>query len=299
MSPSETGASEDDSIGAADGEAVVSVVACATSGGDEREVGSVTLERDPRRQQQTVRVSNAASRAGRRVRLRVVADQPPLEWRVREDDATGGTGTATAALVRFRAGTLVLESRVTFPRARTCHVGDAPTERALAARARGGRAAPLRAFVVRHPPVREEQRFRKRRSRKRDSARPRDFLPPPGRRDHLRRRPRDRARGARLRARASPSRCRETCFSPSGNRRAARRPLAGRLGPRAGAGRRRRKGHAGARARRRAERCFATRRGGRGPRPRARPCWRAERRGCVTSSARTCAATARWRWRAS
>lgn len=131
MSPSETGASEDDSIGAADGEAVVSVVACATSGGDEREVGSVTLERDPRRQQQTVRVSNAASRAGRRVRLRVVADQPPLEWRVREDDATGGTGTATAALVRFRAGTLVLESRVTFPRARTCHVGDAPTERAL------------------------------------------------------------------------------------------------------------------------------------------------------------------------
>ena len=72
MSPSETGASEDDSIGAADGEAVVSVVACATSGGDEREVGSVTLERDPRRQQQTVRVSNAASRAGRRVRLRVV-----------------------------------------------------------------------------------------------------------------------------------------------------------------------------------------------------------------------------------
>ena len=153
MSPSETGASEDDSIGAADGEAVVSVVACATSGGDEREVGSVTLERDPRRQQQTVRVSNAASRAGRRVRLRVVADQPPLEWRVREDDATGGTGTATAALVRFRAGTLVLESRVTFPQARTCHVGDAPTERALgvAARARGGRAAPLRAFVVRHP----------------------------------------------------------------------------------------------------------------------------------------------------
>ena len=131
MSPSETGASEDDSIGAADGEAVVSVVACATSGGDEREVGSVTLERDPRRQQQTVRVSNAASRAGRRVRLRVVADQPPLEWRVREDDATGGTGTATAALVRFRAGTLVLESRVTFPQARTCHVGDAPTERAL------------------------------------------------------------------------------------------------------------------------------------------------------------------------
>ena len=130
MSPSETGASEDDSIGAADGEAVVSVVACATSGGDEREVGSVTLERDPR-QQQTVRVSNAASRAGRRVRLRVVADQPPLEWRVREDDATGGTGTATAALVRFRAGTLVLESRVTFPQARTCHVGDAPTERAL------------------------------------------------------------------------------------------------------------------------------------------------------------------------
>ena len=131
MSPSETGASEDDSIGAADGEAVVSVVACATSGGDEREVGSVTLERDPRRQQQTVRVFNAASRAGRRVRLRVVADQPPLEWRVREDDATGGTGTATAALVRFRAGTLVLESRVTFPQARTCHVGDAPTERAL------------------------------------------------------------------------------------------------------------------------------------------------------------------------
>ena len=131
MSPSEMGACEDDFTGAADGEAVVSVVACATSGGDEREVGSVTLERDPRRQQQTVRVSNAASRAGRRVRLRVVADQPPLEWRVREDDATGGTGTATAALVRFRAGTLVLESRVTFPQARTCHVGDAPTERAL------------------------------------------------------------------------------------------------------------------------------------------------------------------------
>ena len=104
MSPSETGASEDDSIGAA--EAVVSVVTCAASGGDEREVASVTLERDPRRQQQTVRVSNAASRAGRRVRLRVVADQPPLEWNVSEDDATGGSGTGTAALVRFRAGTV-------------------------------------------------------------------------------------------------------------------------------------------------------------------------------------------------
>ena len=130
MLPSETGASEDDLIGAADVEAVVSVTACAASGGDEREVAYVTLERDPRRQQQTVRVSNAASRAVRRVRLRVVPDQPPLEWKVREGDATGGIGTA--ALVRFRAGTLVLESRVAFPKAAgACHVRDAPTERAL------------------------------------------------------------------------------------------------------------------------------------------------------------------------
>ena len=130
MLPSETGASEDDLIGAADVEAVVSVTACAASGGDEREVAYVTLERDPRRQQQTVRVSNAASRAGRRVRLRVVPDQPPLEWKVREGDATCGIGTA--ALVRFRAGTLVLESRVAFPKAAgACHVRDAPTERAL------------------------------------------------------------------------------------------------------------------------------------------------------------------------
>ena len=86
MSPSEMGASEDDSTGAADGEAVVSVMACATSGDDEREVASIILERDPRRQQQTVRVSNAASRAGRRVRLRVVADQPSMEWRAREEE---------------------------------------------------------------------------------------------------------------------------------------------------------------------------------------------------------------------
>ena len=143
MSPSETGASEDDSIGAA--EAVVSVVTCAASGGDEREVASVTLERDPRRQQQTVRVSNAASRAGRRVRLRVVADQPPLEWNVSEDDATGGSGTGTAALVRFRAGTLVLESRVAFPKAAlACHVGDPPTERALGSLRALGVAVQLR-----------------------------------------------------------------------------------------------------------------------------------------------------------
>ena len=212
MSPSETGASEDDSIGAADGEAVVSVVACATSGGDEREVGSVTLERDPRRQQQTVRVSNAASRAGRRVRLRVVADQPPLEWRVREDDATGGTGTATAALVRFRAGTLVLESRVTFPQARTCHVGDAPTERALGSLRALGVVVQLRfapsSFVNSNsafestnatPPV-PATSFRSWTARSPSTTTARSGArrsPPP---------------------RASPSRCRETCFSPSGNR---------------------------------------------------------------------------------
>lgn len=152
MSPSEMGASEDDSTGAADGEAVVSVMACATSGDDEREVASIILERDPRRQQQTVRVSNAASRAGRRVRLRVVADQPSMEWRAREEEkkdhskdaGATGTGTGTVALVRFRAGTLVLESRVSFPNARTYHVGDAPFERALGSLRTLGVVAQLR-----------------------------------------------------------------------------------------------------------------------------------------------------------
>ena len=268
MSPSETGASEDDSIGAADGEAVVSVVACATSGGDEREVGSVTLERDPRRQQQTVRVSNAASRAGRRVRLRVVADQPPLEWRVREDDATGGTGTATAALVRFRAGTLVLESRVTFPRARTCHVGDAPTERALGSLRALGVVVQLRfapsSFVT--PPSVKNSAFRKRQQRLRPSPR----LPSAS---WTARSPSTTtARSGARRSpppRASPSRCRETCFSPSGNR-PRRAPAARRT---SGTPSRRRTPKTTPRWRRArggARRCFATRRGGRGPRRRAR-----------------------------
>ena len=150
MSPSEMGACEDDFTGAADGEAVVSVMACATSGDDEREVASIILERDPRRQQQTVRVSNAASNAGRRVRLRVVADKsPPLEWRAltsegKKDDDAGGTGTSTAALVRFRAGTLVLQSRVSFPKARTYHVGDAPFEKTLGSLRKLGVVAQLR-----------------------------------------------------------------------------------------------------------------------------------------------------------
>ena len=248
MSPSETGASEDDSIGAADGEAVVSVVACATSGGDEREVGSVTLERDPRRQQQIVRVSNAASRAGRRVRLRVVADQPPWSGACAKTTRPAGPEPQPPRSCVSARGTLVLESRVTFPRARTCHVGDAPTERALTCRCarRGGRAAPAGAFVVRHPPVREEQRFRKRCSPRRlrpSRARLLDGASPST----------TTARSGARRSpppRASPSRCRGRA-----SRRAETAPpradaLAGRLGPEPAQGRRSRRRHAGdARAR--------------------------------------------------
>ena len=135
---------------------------------------------------------------------------------MREDDATGGTGTATAALVRFRAGTLVPESRATFPRARRATWETRRRSARLLLRALGV-VVQLRAFVF-VTPVREEQRFRKRR-RESATARPRDFLPPPGRRDHL---DDDRATGARRcsAARRPPA---AASASPSETARAARR----------------------------------------------------------------------------
>jgi hypothetical protein len=139
MAPSKMDSAEETSIVADDGEAVVSIVARRISGGDERVFASITMERDPRRRQETVCVSNAASRAGRRVRLRVVADQSHMEWPA--DDSELET-----ARLRFQAGTLVLETKLSFPR--TCHSGDPPIERAFGSLRANGIIAQLRFVPV-------------------------------------------------------------------------------------------------------------------------------------------------------
>jgi hypothetical protein len=125
-----------------DGEAVVSIVALSKSTGAERVIASTALERDPARQTETLRNSNAAVRAGRRVRLRIVGDSPTLEWSLTENVSLDENETFC---VRFRANTLVLEaplSHTSFPT--TCHSGDPPVEKVVGSLRVRGAVAQLR-----------------------------------------------------------------------------------------------------------------------------------------------------------
>ena len=160
MAPSDVFAS--DEITSDDGEAMVSIVARLNSSGTERVLASTTLERDPTRQTRTVRSSNLASRAGRRVRLRIVADDSPhLEWSVNPKNVNVSPDeNSEKKSLRFSAGTLVLESPLIPPFPMTCHAGDPPVERVVGSLKRNGVVAQLRFAPVGEPKTLDENEQR-------------------------------------------------------------------------------------------------------------------------------------------